>query len=189
MAKPPRLEKLKHGRLLSGKVFCFFVETWNWLVGAFDNMRGDADINPNEGMITVDRTDPDNPVIRFVGKMPNNQSGNYLCEGVESLNKIKGDIEVIGGNEIKVTTQGQKIIISYEKDYTGDEPEDYPEEDPEEDPEYDDPCEHDPAGDAAGVKPDDGAGPGANGNNDPAAGGVPAQGGEEHLGDNNCNCP
>lgn len=69
MAKPPRLEKLKHGRLLSGKVFRFFVETWNWLVGAFDNMRGDADINPNEGMISVDRTDPDNLVIRFVGKL------------------------------------------------------------------------------------------------------------------------
>ena len=67
MAKPPRLEKLRHGRLLSGKVFRFFVETWNWLVGAFDNMRGDADINPAQGSISIDRTDPDNPVIRFVG--------------------------------------------------------------------------------------------------------------------------
>lgn len=65
MARPPRIEKLRHGRLLCGSVFRFFVETWNWLVGYVDNMMGDADVNPQSGHITVDRTDPDHPVIRF----------------------------------------------------------------------------------------------------------------------------
>lgn len=65
MARPPRVERLRHGRLLSGSVFRFFVETWNWIVGYVDNMRGDADVNPQNGHITIDRSDPDNPVIRF----------------------------------------------------------------------------------------------------------------------------
>lgn len=65
MARPPRMEKLRHGRLLCGSVFRFFVETWNWLVGYVDNMKGDADVNPQSGYITIDRTDSDHPVIRF----------------------------------------------------------------------------------------------------------------------------
>ena len=65
MARPPRIEKLRHGKLLCGSVFRFFVETWNWLVGYVDNMKGDADVNPQAGHITIDRTDPDHPVIRF----------------------------------------------------------------------------------------------------------------------------
>lgn len=65
MARPPRIEKLRHGKLLCGSVFRFFVETWNWLVGYVDNMKGDADVNPQSGHITIDRTDPDHPVVRF----------------------------------------------------------------------------------------------------------------------------
>lgn len=65
MARPPRIEKLRHGRILCGSVFRFFVETWNWLVGYVDNMKGDADVNPQAGHITIDRTDPDHPVVRF----------------------------------------------------------------------------------------------------------------------------
>ena len=65
MARPPRIEKLQHGKLLCGSVFRFFVETWNWLVGYVDNMKGDADVNPQGGHITIDRTDPDHPVVRF----------------------------------------------------------------------------------------------------------------------------
>lgn len=36
-------------------------------------MRGDADINPAQGSISIDRTDPDNPVIRFVGVKQKNE--------------------------------------------------------------------------------------------------------------------
>lgn len=65
MARPAQIQRLKHGKLLSGRVFKLFVETWNWLVGAFDNLRGDADLDPANGYIVIDRTDPDVPVIRF----------------------------------------------------------------------------------------------------------------------------
>lgn len=65
MARPQRIEKLRHGRLLCGSAFRFFVETWNWLTAYVDNMKGDAETDPQSGYITIDRTDPDHPVIRF----------------------------------------------------------------------------------------------------------------------------
>ena len=103
-------------------------------------------------------------------------------DGVKSLNELKGDIEIAGGNEIEVLTVGQKIVIGYKKGKPADNPSD-------DSSDYQDPCDHDSAGSAGGVKPDDGAGPGADDNNDSSAGGVPAQGGELHAGDNDCNCP
>lgn len=88
MARPQALQFLRKGALLVGKVFPRFVETWNWLVGAFDSMVGDGDIDPKGGAITVDRTNPDRPVIR--------------------LNKAKvggggetGDITVVGDDDTK----------------------------------------------------------------------------------------
>lgn len=65
MARPPNLQKLRHDRLLCGRVFRFFVETWNWIVAVVDNFRGDGDINGQEGFLTVDRSDPDAPVVRL----------------------------------------------------------------------------------------------------------------------------
>ena len=76
MARPARIEKLMHGRLLCGSVFRFFVETWNWLTSYVDNLKGDADVNPKNGYITVDRTDPDAPVIRLrADRLPKGGSG------------------------------------------------------------------------------------------------------------------
>ena len=66
MARPAILQRLRHGRLLCRGVFRFFVETWNWLVGYVDNLKGDADLNPRLGHVVVDRADPDAPVIRLV---------------------------------------------------------------------------------------------------------------------------
>lgn len=65
MARPPIIQKLKHGRLLCGNVFRFFVETWNWLTSYVDNMKGDLDVDPKNGVITVDRAQADHPVIRL----------------------------------------------------------------------------------------------------------------------------
>ena len=85
MARPPQLQKLRHGRLLCGRVFRFFVETWNWLVGAFDNLCGDWDVSPKTGFVTVDWSDPDKPVVRFRGDAlmtyMKNSLGMYLAPG------------------------------------------------------------------------------------------------------------
>ena len=71
MARPPIIAKLRHGKILTFRVFRFFVETWNWMTAYVDNLRGDADVNPNTGYIEVDRTDPDAPVIRLrADKLP-----------------------------------------------------------------------------------------------------------------------
>lgn len=56
---------LKHGKALCGKAAPRFVETFNHLVDFTKNIKGDADIGKEGGRIHVDRTDPDNPVIRF----------------------------------------------------------------------------------------------------------------------------
>ena len=61
------LEYLSHGKALCGKVFARFVETYNGLVDFCANLRGDGDVAPGAGRITVDRADPVHPVIRCPG--------------------------------------------------------------------------------------------------------------------------
>lgn len=64
-ARPAILQFLQHGKLLCGKVFGGFVETWNYLVEGFDNLKGDVDVDPKTGIATVDRSDPTHPIIRI----------------------------------------------------------------------------------------------------------------------------
>ena len=62
------IEYLKHGKALCGKVFAAFVETFNWHNDFCKNLKGDADLPGKAGAtgrITVDRTDPSNPIIRL----------------------------------------------------------------------------------------------------------------------------
>lgn len=63
--RPATLQLLKKGKLICSAVFPLIVETWNWLVEAFDGLKGDYDVNPQDGYVTVDRTDPAHPVIRL----------------------------------------------------------------------------------------------------------------------------
>ena len=76
MARPPIVQKLRHDRLLCGAVFRFFVETWNWLTSWVDNAKGDAEVDPQKGYITIDRSDPDSPIIRFrADRLPTTSGG------------------------------------------------------------------------------------------------------------------
>ena len=77
MARPVILYRLRNGVILLGKALGRFARTWNWLVGYVDNLKGDADLNAANGHITVDRTDPDNPVIRAVN-IPQGGDGTDL---------------------------------------------------------------------------------------------------------------
>lgn len=65
MAKPQVLQQLKPGKFVWPGLFPFFAATWNWVLGAFDNLRGDYDLNRREGLITVDWRNVDRPVIRL----------------------------------------------------------------------------------------------------------------------------
>ena len=104
--------------------------------------------------------------------------------GVTSLNSATGDVNVIGGKGIEVSTDGQTIKVSWNKD----------KEDEDEDPNEDaddgggNPCDHDESGDGGGVNPgaDGGGGDNLGGVSDDV-GGV-AGGGESHVGDDDCNC-
>lgn len=88
--------------------------------------------------------------------------------GVKSVNGASGEISVIGGKGIEVSTDGQTVKITCSPD----------KDDEDDDPNGSDPCDHDGIGGAGGGVIADGGGGG---------GGVPA-GGDVHPGDDGCNC-
>ena len=65
MARPQILQELRHGKLLTQGNFPQFVDTFNYAVKRLENLKGDADVRPNGGWVTVDNTDPEHPVIRL----------------------------------------------------------------------------------------------------------------------------
>lgn len=83
------------GKLLTGKNFPQFVDTWNYTTQRIENLKGDRDANPQNGHITIDNADPEHPIIRYVGK--NQQS--ELSGGVTSIigeddsTAISGDVQ------------------------------------------------------------------------------------------------
>lgn len=188
------LQFLKSGKALCGKVFPNFVATWNWLVCFCSNLKGDADVDDAQGRIKIDRSDPEHPILRLVGS--DSSGGSSDEDVVDSLNAAKGDLYVIGGKGIEVSTDGQTIKVSWNED----------KEDEDEDPNKDDdsggdepsnPCEHDDeGGNDGGVPAGGGDGGGAHGDGSGGGadgeGGVPAgddgQGEDSHAGDDDCNC-
>lgn len=75
MAEPQAIQKLKHGKALCGSTFGQFVETFNWLVDFCLNLKGDQSPTGDSGSITVDRSDPSAPVIRYGNKPYNGDPG------------------------------------------------------------------------------------------------------------------
>lgn len=64
MARPQKLQTLRHGRIFSKGAFPGIVETWNWLCAIVESWVGDRDLG-GDGFIYVDRTNADVPVIRL----------------------------------------------------------------------------------------------------------------------------
>ena len=189
MARPAVLQYLKHGKALCGKVFAGFVETFNHLVSFSSNLKGDADLPGAKGGVSVDRSNPDNPILRLVlpkelmngGEDPDDPSEEEESGVVTSVNSEDGALSVIGGEGIEVTTNGKTIKIAYKQGKEEDE-------DPNAD--ANDPCDHDPTGGKeGGVSPEreEAAGGGGAAGGGVSAGGV-AGGGEKHKGDDDCNC-
>ena len=172
------LQYLKHGKSLCGRVFGTFVETFNRLVDFHANLKGDGDVS-DDGLVTVDRADPAHPVIRLNRSRLTISGGGGSGGGdedessaVPSVNGADGDLSVIGGEIIAVTTNGKTITVSYRE---GKEPDEPP---------VADPCEHDGVGgDGGGVSASAGGATGG----DWGPSGVPA-GGDIHPGDDGCNC-
>lgn len=195
--RPAVLQYLKHGKALCGKVFAGFVETFNHLVSFSANLKGDADLPGAKGGVSVDRSNPDNPILRLVlpkelmnggedlpddpSEDPDDPSEEEESGVVTSVNSEDGALAVIGGEGIEVTTNGKTIKIAYRQGKGEDE-------DPN--AKEDNDCDHDKGGGSAGgVSPDrenvsDG---GVGGGGGVSVGGV-ADGGEKHKGDDDCNC-
>lgn len=75
MARPQSLQMLRHGKMLVQSTFPQFVDTWNYSINRLENIKGDADTNPDQGYIKVDNTDPEHPVIRLVNTELSNGGG------------------------------------------------------------------------------------------------------------------
>ena len=91
MAKPQKLQRLKHGRILSAGAFPGFVATWNWICGVICSWVGDAELG-GDGFIRVDRTNEDVPVIRLDYTKLARRLGKGKGEGdVNSLWRIVSD--------------------------------------------------------------------------------------------------
>ena len=162
-------------------------------IEAAQNLVGDGDLDPQNGFIEIDRSEPKNPVVRFrVDRLP--EFGNDPAEEQEAgdddgdedescvteVNGADGALAVIGGKGIVVTTDGKTIRITADSSKTSED------DDPNAEPP--DPCAHpgdkdegggvDPSGDMGSVHGDVGI---------DGDGGVGADG-EAHPGDDNCNC-
>lgn len=100
MARPSIVQYLKHGKILAGKVFGSFVETWNWMVAGWANLKGDYDVDPENGLIYVDRTDEEHPVIRLrTDRLPATGAA-ITTEDVDAITGLKlrvndGKLEIL----------------------------------------------------------------------------------------------
>lgn len=88
MARPQILQKLRHGKLLTQGNFPQFVDTFNYTVTRLENLKGDADVRPNGGWVTVDNSDPEHPVIRLRN-----------TPSVQVSAVVSGDTEVVGARK------------------------------------------------------------------------------------------
>lgn len=109
MAKPAYIQTLEKGKLLTGDNFPAFTETWNYVANRIENMKGDRDANPETGHITIDNSDPDHPIVRYVGKDPKDgggETGVRTIVGEYDSTAISGDVQAAGaeGSGLMVTT-------------------------------------------------------------------------------------
>ena len=89
MARPQIMQKLEHDKLLTKGNFPMFVDTWNYIANKIENIKGDWDTLPQNGHIKFDTTDPEHPVIRYVG----GGNGTVLVDTEESSNPKAKSIE------------------------------------------------------------------------------------------------
>lgn len=100
MARPSIVQYLRHGKILAGKVFGSFVETWNWMVAGWANLKGDYDVDPENGLIYIDRTDEEHPVIRLRTDRLPATGANVTTEDVDAITGLKlqvsnGKLEIL----------------------------------------------------------------------------------------------
>lgn len=110
----PVLQKLQKGSALSGANFPDFVEAWNWLVDFVSNLKGDADLSPKTGSIKIDKSNPNNPVIRFHNS--NSNDGTISVTGTDGETVVGSSIEFVSSEDSNVTV----IAELKKKESTGD---------------------------------------------------------------------
>lgn len=109
MAKPAYIQRLEKGKLLNGSNFPEFVNTWNFTVEKLENLKGDRDVDPQGGHISVDSSNPEHPVIRFHKEQEKSETVGGVVSLVgdgESSETVDGEVELKGaeGSGLTVVT-------------------------------------------------------------------------------------
>lgn len=102
MARPQFMQRLRHGKLLTKENFPQFVETWNYITNRLDNIKGDADVRPQDGNIKFDNTDPEHPIIRFTGNISaTGNSATADCVSISATGELSAPVFQILGYHTK----------------------------------------------------------------------------------------
>lgn len=64
--RPNGIQHIQHDKALNKKNFPLFAETFNYTVDRADNIKGDGDVDPQNGFVHVDNTNPEHPIIRLI---------------------------------------------------------------------------------------------------------------------------
>lgn len=89
------------------------METFNAITTRTENLRGDYDVNPSVGNITIDNTDWEHPVIRFVG--PAEYGGGATLSGYTGQFRVLTDAAITSSAVVFSTmdlTYSSGLLIS-----------------------------------------------------------------------------
>lgn len=94
--------QLQHGLFLNKKNFPDFVESFNWIGERLRNLKGDFDVDPDNGFITIDETDEKHPVIRLTNT---DKLGGGKGEGYDGCFEIDWDSKSFKNPYVQVGNQ------------------------------------------------------------------------------------
>ena len=192
--RPAQIRYLVEGKALGAKLHRGWVATWNWVLSFVNHLKGgkgvtvkdkagghpviEALIESGPGIEVTCGGDGQPYVIGLANDSVDDANGSGGDDVVTSLNDGTGDMDIIGGDSIRVETDGQTIRISYDEG-----------KEPDEDPNAGDPCAHPGSNGDGGVPADNtdahGFGPGIGSEGD---GGIPADDNHGMAVGKPCNC-
>ena len=136
--RPAQIRYLVEGKALGATLHRGWVATWNWVLSFVHHLKGgkgvtvkdktgghpvvEALIEAGTGIEVTCGGDGQPYVIGLANDSVDDANGSGADDDVvTSLNDRTGDIDIIGGESIRVDTDGKTIRVSFEEDKAPDE--------------------------------------------------------------------
>lgn len=135
--RPAQIRYLVEGKALGAKLHRGWVATWNWVLSFVNHLKGgkgvtvkdktgghpviEALIEGGTGIEVTCGGDGQPYVIGLANDSVDDANGSGGDDVVTSLNDGTGDMDIIGGESIRVETDGQTIRVSFEEGKDPDE--------------------------------------------------------------------